>query len=205
MPYSDFTFPDVLGRLGLTQRTADLYGRVPPMATSAEFARRVQFGATLAVTIGTEKARSEFIIAPILQELLAGTGGAGFGLFSGVSFNVDKARGLDGVCDFLLTREPLQLIVTSPVAAIAEAKNDNLRSGLGQCIAAMVAARDFNGAATPPEDGPVYGIVTTGTVWKFLRLEGTALGIDLAEYTVPAELERVLGILARMVAPPTPR
>ena len=200
MPYSEFTYPEVLDRLGLTQHAGDLYGAVAPLAPSDEFARRIRLGATLAVTIGTEKARSEFIIAPILQELLGVVGGS-FGLYSGVSFNVDKARSLDGVCDFLLTRVPLQLVVTRPVVAIAEAKNDSLRSGLGQCIAAAVAARDFN-AAAPSDPEPIHGVVTTGTAWKFLRLDGPALAIDLGEYAVPAELGKVMGILALLVAPP---
>ena len=100
-------------------------------------------GVDLALAVNTEKARSEFIIAPVLMEL-GGCSADGFGLFSGVEFDVDASRGLNGFCDFILTRSPLQSVLTAPVLAIAEAKNDNLRNGLGQCIAAMVAAREFN-------------------------------------------------------------
>jgi len=84
----------------------------------------------LALAIDTEKARSEFIIAPILIELRSILAD-GFGLFSGVEFDVDASRGLNGFCDFIPTRSRIQSVITAPVLAIAEAKNDNLRNGLG--------------------------------------------------------------------------
>ena len=66
-----------------------------------------------------------------------------------MEFDVDASRGLNGYCDFILTRSPLQSVLTAPVVAIAEAKNDNLRTGLAQCIAAMVAAREFDARSLP--------------------------------------------------------
>jgi hypothetical protein len=88
------------------------------------------------------------------------------------------------------------------VLTITEAKNDNLRTGLGQCIAATVAARDFNA----PSAGPVRGAVTTGGAWKFLRLVGSELTLDVPEYFI-AELGRIMGILAHIVrgGPEPPR
>ena len=90
-------------------------------------------------------------------------------------------------------------MLTAPVVAVAEARNDNLRSGLGQCIAAMVAAREFNAGTRPPVE-VVHGVVTTGGAWKFLRLAGSALTLDSREYFV-AELGRILGILAHVLEP----
>jgi len=66
------------------------------------------------------------------------------GLFSGVPLDVDPGKGLNGVCDFLLTKPARQFILSSPVVVIVEAKNDNLRNGLGQCIAATYAATLYN-------------------------------------------------------------
>jgi len=37
-----------------------------------------------------------------------------------------------------------QLFISTPILAIVEAKNENLKGGLGQCIAEMVAAQLFN-------------------------------------------------------------
>ena len=128
-----------------------------------------------------------------LRRLLAD----GFGLFSGIEFDVDASRGLNGYCDFILTRSPLQSVLTAPLVAIVEAKNDNLRTGLGQCIAAMVAAREFNAKASLPAD-QTYGVVTTGGAWKFLRLTGSALELDRREYFA-AELGRIMGIFCSIL------
>jgi len=118
-------------------------------------------------------------------------------LFSGVEFNVSIERGLRGVCDFLLSLSPTQLTIEAPVVSIVEAKNDNLKTGLVQCIAEMVAAQLFNreqGNAIPT----VYGALTTGTYWKFLRLIDTTVYVDVTEYHVQ-DTERIVGILLSMI------
>src|SRR5262249_28850830 len=148
-------------------------------------------GSTLALAVNTEKAKSEFIIAPVLLELRRMMKG-GFGLFSGVELDADPARGLNGVCDFIISKDARQFILTAPLVAIVEAKNDNLRTGLGQCIAAMAAAQTFNehsGADIPT----VFGVVTTGSAWKFLQLRQLDLTLDLKEYYID-NLGKILGI-----------
>ena len=196
MAFRDFTFPEVQHTLGLTLAEADLFRAVPAWEPTAEFIERMQAGVDLALAVNTEKARSEFIVAPLLMELRRTLAG-GFGLFSGIEFNVDPARGLNGYCDFILTRSLLQSVLTAPILAIAEAKNDNLRSGMGQCIAVMVAAREFN-SQSATHLSTIYGAVTTGGAWKFLRLVGTDLTLDRREYFV-AELGRIMGVLAHII------
>jgi hypothetical protein len=198
MAFRDFNFPEVQQTLGLTLAEADLFGNVPAMELPLEFTERMRAGIDLALAINTEKARSEFIIAPILMELRRQLGDA-FGLFSGIEFDVDASRGLNGYCDFILTRSPLLSVLTAPLIAIVEAKNDNLRTGLGPCIAAMVAAREFNAKSSLPID-KTYGVVTTGGAWKFLRLTGSALELDRHEYFV-AELGRIMGIFCSILRP----
>lgn len=196
MAFRDFGFPDVQHSLGLTLAEANLFGDVVSLDLAAEFVERMRADIDVALAVNTEKARSEFIIAPVLLELRRMLGGR-FGLFSGVEFDVDASRGLNGYCDFILTRSPLQSVLTAPVVAITEAKNDNLRTGLGQCIAAMVAAREFNAKASASADA-VFGVVTTEGAWKFLRLIGSDLTLDAREYFV-AELGRIMGILAHIL------
>ncbi len=196
MAFRDFGFPGVQQALGLNLAEADLFSGVSPIELPAAFAERMRSDIALALAINTEKARSEFIIAPILSELRRLLSGS-FGLFSGVEFDVDSSRGLNGFCDFILTRSPLQSVLTAPVVAITEAKNDNLRSGLGQCIAAMVAAREFN-ANSSAAVAIVHGVVTTGSAWKFLRLAGATVTLDVEEYFI-AELGRIMGILAHIL------
>lgn len=93
----------------------------------------------LAIALNTEKARSELLICPLLlavKEALSNS----VSLFSGEEFNVDAETGLTGVCDYLFSCSPEQLFIKAPVAVIIEAKKEDLKGGLGQCIAAMIAA-----------------------------------------------------------------
>ncbi len=79
-----------------------------------------------------------------------------------------------------------------------EAKNDNLEVGLGQCVAEMVAAQRFN--TEHDNDIPrVYGATTTGVLWRFLKLEGKKLHIDMTVHSID-RCDMVLGILTSMVA-----
>ncbi len=198
MAFGDFTFPQVQNDLGLTIGEADLFSGVPAVEPREDFAATVGDGATVALAINTEKAKSEFIIAPILLELRRLLGRT-FALFSGVELNVDPAKGLNGVCGFILSGSPRQFVLTAPLVTIVEAKNDNLRSGLGQCIASMVASQLFNQKSGSPV-AVIHGVVTTGSAWKFLRLEGTAVALDLKEYYID-DLGKILGILRWVVGP----
>ncbi len=98
------------------------------------------------------------------------------------------------MCDYLLCRSAQQEFITAPVAVVVEAKNENIKGGLGQCGAEMVAAKLFNERASTPAE-PVVGCVTTGTVWRFLRLTGAELVIDQKEYYLAAQADQILGIL----------
>jgi hypothetical protein len=101
------------------------------------------------------------------------------------------------VCDFLITTSGRQLVVTAPLVIVVEAKNDNLLSGLGQCIATLVAARLVN-EREGVGDRLVYGAVTTGSAWKFLQLAGVEVTIDRREYYID-NVGKVLGVLREMV------
>ena len=198
MSFQQFTFPQVLHDLGLTLHDADLFSSAPPFPVRAEFAAFLRDGVSLAVANSTEKAKSEFIIAPVLLELRRALGGRFF-LFSGVEWEADAARGLNGYCDFLLTRGQSQQVLGTPFVAVVEAKNDLIRTGLGQCIAAMYGAQVCNHKAGRPAE-KVHGVISTGSAWKFLQLEGTALTIDIPEYYIDNP-EKVMGILRQIVEP----
>lgn len=151
----------------------------------------------LAIAIGTEKARSELIIAPILVDLRKYFKKK-ISLFSGVEFNIDPGKGLAGICDFIVSRSEEQLFIQAPVVTLVEAKNDNLKSGLGQCLGEMLAAQIFNQQKSNKIE-KVYGAVTTGTSWQFLSLATQTVQIDLAEYSLN-KISQVLGILASFMA-----
>ena len=78
-----------------------------------------------------------------------------------------------------------------------EAKNGVIEDAFGQCTAEMVAARIFNeqdGQATPV----LYGCVTNGFEWLFLRLEGDTVYIDSTRFLID-QLPRLLGALQIML------
>ncbi len=146
--------------------------------------------------LASEKARSEGIIYPILLEVRRILNRQ-ISLFSGEDFTVDEAVGLNGICDFLLSRSPEVLEIEAPAIVIVEAKKADLRTGFGQCIAQMVAAQQFNAAKNCPIP-TIYGSVSNGTQWRFLKLEGNTVTIDLTDYPLPP-VEQILGMLVWMV------
>jgi len=197
MAYSEFTLEMACTSFALDlNEDKELFAGVPTVRISHLLRANLDEYVPLATSIHTEKARSEFIVAPILGEVRKLMNHQ-VSLFSGVDFNVDPARGLSGTCDFILAGSPIQLFVRNPLLMIVEAKNDNIKSGLGQCVAEMVAARLFNEAAG---EGArvIHGCVTTGSIWKFLRLEATTILIDLTEYYVE-QVDKLLAILLHCV------
>ncbi len=196
MAFQQFTFPQVLTDLELSLRDADLYGDLPAEAVSAELEATIRDGTDLATAIHNEKARSEFVIAPVLLELRRRHRGV-FSLFSGVELNADANRGLNGICDFALAQPRSQHVMMLPILSIVEAKTDNLRSGLGQCISSMVAAAMMNDPGGESR-GIVFGVVTSGSLWKFLKLSGSDLWIDSSEYLI-SDLGKLLAILGSIV------
>ncbi len=194
MAYSDFTLQKLKKDFGLSvQEHSNLFARVDPVPSSDLLNRTLQETVQLAIAINTEKARSEMIITPILLEVRRQAKGQ-ISLFSGVEFNVDAAAGLVGYCDYILSRSPSQLTINAPVILITEAKNENIKAGLGQCIAGMVAAQRFNQSEGEAIKA-IYGAVTTGEIWKFLRLEQEIASIDLTDYYISPDLHKILGIL----------
>jgi len=202
MAYNDFTLPGLKQQFALQIREEDdLFGQIAPIPISDLLRQSLQEYVPLALDISTEKARSEFIIAPILAEVRRQLDDR-ISLFSGVEFNVDIERGLRGVCDFLFSTSPLQLAIETPVVAIVGAKNENIKQGIVQCIAELVAAQQFNREQGNPIH-TVYGAVTTGSVWKFLRLQESLVTVDTSEYYVK-EVEKIVGIFVTMLREAVP-
>ncbi|CAK8711995.1 Type I restriction enzyme R protein N-terminal domain-containing protein [Candidatus Electrothrix aarhusensis] len=197
MPYSDFTVKKVQEVFQVKlHETTGLFSGLPKKEASSHLLETLKENVPLAASINTEKARSELIIAPVLVEIKKQHKGD-LSLFSGVELTVDRERELSGFCDFLLSRSPEQLYVRSPVVMIVEAKNENIMSGLGQCIAEMIAAGIFNEQEDKSIDKS-YGAITSGNLWRFLKLEGQDVHIDLDDYGIK-ELSEILGILSAMV------
>ncbi|WP_395141040.1 hypothetical protein [Armatimonas sp.] len=197
MAYSKFTLAQALETFGLiTDDTQDLFPAVEPVEPSELLRATLAQNTATARRIATEKARSELIVAPILMEVYQ-RNQPEIGFFSGVDFTVDDKQGLSGVCDFLFTRSREHSVIVAPVFAVVEAKKEDLKPGLGQCIAELVAARLFNerkGTTVPA----LYGVVTTGTNWQFIKLVGQTVYLDREERYLNGA-RQILGILFQIV------
>ncbi|ELS03205.1 hypothetical protein Xen7305DRAFT_00029250 [Xenococcus sp. PCC 7305] len=197
MSYSNFSLKDVKSQLGISLIENDnLFSAVEDVEISQILREILSENIPLARAINTEKARSELIIANVLVEVRK-IFHHSISLFSGIEFNVDKENNLNGFCDFILSASPEQLMLNAPIVTIVEAKNENIIGGLGQCIAEMVAADIFNKSENN-NIGEVYGVVTTGTAWKFLKLAEKKAYIDLNEYYIDAP-GKIIGILSKMI------
>ena len=198
MAYSNFTLEAVQKAFQLEAiQAVGIFSETEPIEPSAELTKALAKKVPLAVAIGTEKAKSEMIVADLLVELREHFEHR-ISLFSGIDFNVDTENDLTGICDFLVSLSPNQYYLEAPVIILVEAKKDDLITGLGQCVAEMIAAQRFN--AEKENDIPrVYGATTTGVNWLFLKLEGKQLHIDMSTYMLE-RCDKILGILASMVS-----
>ena len=198
MAYSNFTLESVVTEFQLEKiESAGIFSEIEPVTPSKDLMRVLAKKIPLAVAIGTEKARSELIVADVLVELREQFKQR-ISLFSGIDFSVDAEKGLTGVCDFLVSLSPGQLFLEAPVIALVEAKNAEPKLGLGQCVAEMLAAQRFN-AERGNRIPYIYGVTTSGTEWQFLKLEKQKLHIDIADYQI-TQCDKILGILSSMVA-----
>jgi len=198
MSYSDFDLKTVKQNLSVHLiEQENLFASIESVALSSVLKEILAENIPLAGAINTEKARSELIISPLLVELRKILKHK-ISLFSGIEFTVDKEKGLNGFCDFIISASHEQLLLVSPVITIVEAKNENIIAGLGQCIAEMVAAKIFNESENNTKIKTIYGVVTTGTVWKFLKMQGLNVMIDLDDYFIENP-DKIMAILLTMM------
>jgi hypothetical protein len=131
------------------------------------------------VPLTNETARREFYITPVL---FAALDEAKFKL--SIEYRVIGQR-LRGEVDYLL-RGTTNVVVV-------EAKQADIERGFTQLAAEMIALADY--FTSPPN--PIYGIVTTGDLWRFGVLDSVKRTIskDIEEYLLPRDLEPIFSIL----------
>ncbi len=180
MKYTEFkTLTQVEEILGVNHQKKDLF----PVFSNLEVSDYLEKSLNVArrLPVQTEKSRCEWIVAPILRELRE-RNDEFFTIFSGERFEVQTANiKLTGECDFILSKEYFSLEIKAPIIEIVEAKRNDMEIGLPQCAAQMFAAQKFN-EKNGSYSEIIYGCVTTGTEWKFLKLTGKELIIDSQLY-----------------------
>ena len=192
--YSKFTYDDI-NALGVHIVQRRLFnGEVIDLEPSAWLKQSLEFN--LRRPMGTEKAKSELIITPILNEMVI-RNDERITFFSGYNFDVDKKQGLKGHVDFMLSHESQLPYIEAPTFCIVEAKNDNLDIGIPQCIAEMYAAQLFNHRRARTQE-VIYGTVTSGMAWQFMKLTGNNIVLDSEIYYL-SQLPHLIGILQIIV------
>ncbi len=196
MAYSRFTLSKVVENFQLTIIEGDRFlPDVPPISPSALLTDTLKETVPWAIAVSSEKARSEGIINPVLLEVRRRLRGK-ISVFSGEEFTVQPEVDLTGDVDFLISRSPEQLFIKIPAVVLVATKTQDLKQALGECVAEMVAAQRFN-EQKRLSISTIYGVVTSGTVWRFLKLEQQVITVDLTNYSLPP-VEQVLSFLVWM-------
>jgi hypothetical protein len=195
MTYSDFTLDTLKKTFSLQIVQQPLLPGIEPVAVPAWLQEAIEQGLSLALS--SEKARSEFIVAPILLALRKLTDNR-FAIYSGQHLDIDATQGLVGECDFILAcTQPLP-VLQAPLVTIVEAKKNDVETGLGQCAAQMIGARLFN-QREGNDITTLFGCVTTGETWQFLKLSEDTLSLDSRHYYID-RLEIILGVWLAIIA-----
>ena len=194
MPYTDFDLDTVRQTFTLTLQTANLFPHVQPRSIPPWLQQTLEKGRPFA--FGSEKARSEFMLVPVLLTV-RDLAHAQVTIYSGQRLDGDAAVGLSGECDFILTLTPPLPVIQAPIISIVEAKKNDIEAGLGQCAAQMLGAQRFN-LRNKTAIHTIFGCVTTGEAWQFMKLAEKMLTIHSERYYI-TQLGVVLDVFMQMI------
>ena len=194
MAYSDFTLLKIEQQFGIKNRRVSLFSEVTAQIEPTEQLVEM-LKETEELSIKSEKARSEWIVVPVLRELRK-RNDKFFTIYSGDMLNADVEKGLNGECDFILAKDTGSFDISYPIIQMVEAKRNDIEIGVHQCAAQLLGARIFN-QTKGFELEKIYGCVTTGDEWFFMCLEKDLL-IDTRKYHI-RNLPELLGVLQNVV------
>lgn len=187
--YFDFNIPaeEVVQELGYSLTIQDIQ---LPTSTAVDPAivKRLQsmyYDLLPKVSINSESAKREFLIAPLLHELVR---------TADVKLNVEYPLNIDehlsGSVDYLL-RASQELV-------IVEAKRGDLERGFTQLAAELIALDRMERNDSP---AVLYGAITIGEVWRFALLERETKTIVKSVHTFryPEDVAEILAILQGII------
>lgn len=187
MTYSDYTLLQIEENFGIKNQVISLFEEVQEVAPSAWLTNFLQIAKELPVR--SEKAKSEMIVMPILIEL-RNNNDKYFTIYSGDHLNVDDK--LKGECDFIISKDTHSFEVNYPIIQVVEAKKNDVEIGVPQCAAQMLGAKKYNEKRGNTQNNIIYGCVTTGDNWLFMRLTDK-IEIDDKKYYL-GNLNLLLGV-----------
>ena len=177
---------DILRELGasLTKASIDL-----SVVSSKQFTRLPELcqrleEAIIRVSLTSEAARREVLIAPILLEVAHITDAT-----VNIEYPIEIDQYLKGDLDYYLQSQHNVLVV--------EAKQADLTRGFTQLAVELIALDRW----VESDDPILYGAVTTGDIWQFGSFQRQARMItqDLMLYRVPTDLEVLMQILVKIL------
>jgi len=194
MAYSNFTLKKIREELGIENKRTRILTDFTPMMPSDNL--KAILAEVEELPVRSEKAKSEWIVVPILRELRQ-RNNKFFTVYSGDILNADEARGLNGECDFIITKDTGTFDINYPIIQVVEAKKNDTELGVPQCAAQLIGSKVYNeekGIFLPT----IHGCVTTGNEWLFMVLEGDLIKINTKIYYLN-EIENVLGIFQEII------
>jgi hypothetical protein len=178
---------DILAELGYTLDRAELeFARYTgALDRLSESQRRIRENLQY-VSLTSEQARRELLVAPIITDLCYYTHSQ-----LRIEYPLVVNDWLKGSLDYLVRANNTLLVV--------EAKNDDLARGFTQLGAELIALDQWSN----PEQPILYGAVTTGDIWKFGQLHRLEKRIvqDINLYRVLADVEELMRILVAILMP----
>lgn len=192
MAYSEYTLLQIEEEFGIKNQITNLFDKIDPIEPSDWLLNLLQIAKELPVK--SEKAKSEMIVMPILVEL-RNSNNKYFTIYSGDSLNIDDR--LKGECDFIISKDTRSFDINYPIIQVVEAKKNDIEIGIPQCAAQMVGAKKYNEKRGNKSINTIYGCVTTGDDWFFMRLTDK-IEIDDEKYYL-GNLPQLLGIFQHIL------
>jgi hypothetical protein len=190
-PEQSYTFADYFRLNQPTDRILSYFGyqharvrlslpaTARPLPTSPELQRRLEFNMQH-LNLTNEAARREFLIAPVLGEVIHYTNAK-----INVELEIAVTQQLQGNLDYYLEAANRLLVI--------EANNADLQRGFTQ-LATQLIALDI---ALDVPASVLYGVVTIGEIWQFGVLNRPAKSVvqDIHLFRVPEDVEPLLRTL----------
>jgi hypothetical protein len=138
------------------------------------------------VPLTNEFARREILISRVVTELIHYTQAE-----LRIEYSLKVSNWLQGNLDYLLRANSVNQLL------VIEAKYEDLTRGFTQLVAELVAIDQWSGASSVEQQPILIGVVSTGTIWQFGRLNRNTKHFEqgINNYRVPEDLEQVMRIL----------
>ena len=192
MAYTKITLKELETNFGIINKKQRLFQNITPVPASKRLQEALEEVQDL--NVWSEKARGEMFVLPMLLEIRRNNNKF-FTIHSGDVLIADVKRKLTGECDFMLAYDTGEIGINCPILQITEAKRNDIELGISQCAAQLVGASVFNENNGKPLP-VIYGCVTNGYEWLFMKLENKQIIADTHSYTVK---EEVLGIFQSII------